>query len=231
MRRHNQNIQRILTVARGLEDLLQHVVFAGGAVTELLITDPAFPGVRPTIDVDVIVEVVSLIDYYRFQRRLREKGFRESMEHGVICRWKFREILVDVMPTDERILGFSNRWYADAFRNAKNFSIEDLMLKLIKAPYFLGTKLEAFYGRGKNDYMISHDMEDFIAVLDGRFEIVEEISVSHEKIKNYLIEHFKQLLENDEFLDALSAHLPPDPASQQRVLIIEDQMRLISEMQ
>jgi hypothetical protein len=219
-----------MVVARHLEDLLQKMVFAGGAVTGLLITDPAFPDVRPTIDIDVIVEVISLTDYYKLQQRLREKGFRESMEDGVICRWKFREILVDFMPTDERILGFSNRWYAEAFRNARNFSIEGLTLRLIGAPYFLGTKLEAFYGRGKSDYMVSHDMEDFIAVIDGRLEIVGEILASDEKIKNYLADHCKQLLENDEFLDALPAHLPPDQASQQRVPIIEDRMRLIAEM-
>ena len=100
------------------------------------------------------------------------------MKNGVICRWRFKEILVDFMPTDERILGFSNRWYTDAFRNAHNFSIEGLTLKLIRAPYFLGTKLEAFYGRGKNDYMVSHDMEDFIALIDGRLEIVDEILTS-----------------------------------------------------
>lgn len=175
MRRHNQNVERIMAVAHQLGDLLQSVVFAGGAVTGLLITDPAFPDVRPTIDIDVIVEVITLTDYYRLQQRLREKGFRESMEDGVICRWKFREILVDFMPTDERILGFSNRWYTDAFRNAQDFSVEELTLKLIRAPYFLGSKLEAFHGRGKSDYMVSHDMEDFIAVLDGRLEIVEEI--------------------------------------------------------
>ncbi len=220
MRRHYQNVERIMTVARRLEDLLQSVVFAGGAVIELLITDPGFPDVRPTIDIDVIVEVISLTDYYRLQQRLREKGFRESMEDGVICRWRFKEILVDFMPTDERILGFSNRWYADAFRNAHNFSIEGLTFKLIRAPYFLGTKLEAFYGRGKSDYMVSHDMEDFIALIDGRLEIVEEILSSDEKIKKYLADHCIQLLEIDEFLDAIPAHLPPDQASQQRVSII-----------
>jgi len=230
MRRHYQNVERIMTVARRLEDLLQSVVFAGGAVIELLITDPGFPDVRPTIDIDVIVEVISLTDYYRLQQRLREKGFRESMEDGVICRWRFKEILVDFMPTDERILGFSNRWYADAFRNAHNFSIEGLTFKLIRAPYFLGTKLEAFYGRGKSDYMVSHDMEDFIALIDGRLEIVEEILSSDEKIKKYLADHCKQLLEIDEFLDALPAHLPPDQASQQRVSIIEERMRLIAKM-
>jgi hypothetical protein len=230
MRRQNQNVERIIAVAHQLGDLLQNVVFAGGAVTGLLITDPAFPDVRPTIDIDVIVEVITLTGYYRLQQRLREKGFQESMEDGVICRWKFREILVDFMPTDERILGFSNRWYTDAFHNAQDFTVEGLTLKLIRAPYFLGSKLEAFHGRGKRDYMVSHDMEDFIAVLDGRLRIVEEILESNEKIKNYLADHCKQLLENNEFLDALPAHLPPDQASQQRVSIIEERMRLIAKM-
>ena len=56
MRRHNQNVERIVTVSRQLGELLQKVVFAGGSATGLLITDPAFPDVRPTIDLDVIVE-------------------------------------------------------------------------------------------------------------------------------------------------------------------------------
>jgi len=72
MHRHYQNVERITAVAHQLEELLQNMAFAGGAVIELLITDPAFPDVRPTIDIDVIVEVISLTDYYRLQQRLRE---------------------------------------------------------------------------------------------------------------------------------------------------------------
>ncbi|MES0396777.1 MAG: hypothetical protein ABUK17_04465, partial [Syntrophobacteria bacterium] len=132
--------------------------------------------------------VISHADYFRLQERLREKGFGESMEEEVICRWKYKEILLDVMPTDERILGFSNRWYADAFRNAQDIVIDGMTIKLIRAPYFLGTKLEAFYGRGKADYMASHDLEDLITVLDGRVEIVEEVRQSEEGIKRYLAE-------------------------------------------
>ena len=60
MSRHlDQNIQRIIAVASQLGELAQEVVFAGGAATGLLVTDPAIPDVRPTIDVDVIVEVIS----------------------------------------------------------------------------------------------------------------------------------------------------------------------------
>lgn len=232
MRRYRfQNVERILAVVRQLGELSQEVVFAGGAATGFLITDPAIPDVRPTIDIDIIVEVITRTDYYRLEQRLREKGFRESIDDKVICRWRYKEIFLDVMPTDERILGFSNRWYADAFRNAQDIVIEGLTFKLIKAIYFLGTKLEAFYGRGKGDYMASHDMEDFIAVLDGRLEIVEDIRESDKEIKSYLADQFKQLLENDEFLDALPGHLPPDEASQRRIPIVEDRMRQIVEMQ
>ena len=207
------------------------MVFAGGAATGLLVTDPAIPDVRPTIDVDVIVEVISHADYFRLQERLREKGFGESMEEEVICRWKYKEIILDVMPTDERILGFSNRWYAEAFRNAQDIVIDGMTIKLIRAPYFLGTKLEAFSGRGKADYMASHDLEDLITVLDGRVEIVEEVQQSEEKIKRYLADQFKLLLEKDEFLDALPGHLPPDEASQQRLPIVENRMRQIADIQ
>jgi hypothetical protein len=33
---------------------------------------------------------------------------------------------------------------------------------MVTAPYFLATKIEAFYGRGKKDFLASHDMEDII---------------------------------------------------------------------
>jgi predicted nucleotidyltransferase len=226
-----QNVERVLAVARQLGELAQEVIFAGGAATRLLITDPAIPDVRPTIDIDVIVEVLTLTDYYRLQQRLREKGFQESMEERVICRWRYKEISLDVMPTEERILGFSNRWYADAFRDAQDIVIKGIAIRLIKAPYFLGTKLEAFYGRGKSDYMASHDIEDFIAVLDGRLEIVKDVQESDREIKMYLAYQFKHLLENDEFLDALPGHLLPDQASQRRTKILEDRMRYIAEIQ
>lgn len=40
-------------------------------------------------------------------------------------------------------------------------------IRLVSAPYFLGTKLEAFLGRGDGDFMGSHDLEDVVSLLDG----------------------------------------------------------------
>ena len=48
----------IMQVASTLEDLLDHFVFVGGAVTDLLIEDPLYIS-RPTKDVDVITEISS----------------------------------------------------------------------------------------------------------------------------------------------------------------------------
>ncbi len=32
-----------------------------------------------------------------------------------MCRWHFDDVILDVMPTDEEILTFGNRWYKSYF--------------------------------------------------------------------------------------------------------------------
>lgn len=98
--------------AAALGPLIEEVVFVGGASVVLWITDPAAPPPRPTKDVDVIVEVAGRWGYEQFSKRLRAQGFAEDVESRVICRWRHAsfDLLLDVMPTDPAILGFSNRW-------------------------------------------------------------------------------------------------------------------------
>lgn len=55
------NVLMLESVARRLgDDLLSELVFIGGAVAGLLITDPAMPA--PTEDVDLLVEVVARLE-------------------------------------------------------------------------------------------------------------------------------------------------------------------------
>lgn len=229
-RRAHRNIERLVAVAHRLGDLADEMVFVGGAATGLLITDPAAPDVRPTLDIDVIVEVASRAEYYRLQERLRGKGFSESMEDGILCRWRHGDLILDVMPTDERILGFTNRWYVDAIRFAQELDVDDTHLKIVTGPYFLGTKLEAFRGRGQGDYMTSRDMEDIVTVLDGRSEIVDEVAHAQAGIREYLAQEFRALLSDTDFIDALPGHLPPDSVSQKRTLIVEERIRKITKL-
>ena len=118
------NLKMIKIVANHLGPLREKVVFLGGAATFLLITDSAAPEVRSTLDVDVIVEITSRFEYYKLEEMLRELGFTHSMDPDEpICRWIIDDVKVDVMPTDEKILGFSNRWHSKAIDNSIEIEI------------------------------------------------------------------------------------------------------------
>jgi predicted nucleotidyltransferase len=219
-------------VAQRLDTLRDSVVFVGGAVVDLLITDPAAPSIRPTKDVDVIVEVTSLHDYYKLGDLLRARGFKEDSqsEGGPVCRWVIDGIKVDVMPMEGHILGFSNAFYPVATETAATTEIsEGLAVRLISAPCFLATKLEAFRDRGDGDFMGSPDMEDVVAVLDGRGEIVDEIMDSPDQVKDFLSKAFSLLLEEEGFLDALPGHLGSSETPG-RVSILIDRIQAIASM-
>lgn len=122
------------------------------------------------------------------------------------------------MPLDSQVLGFSNRWYPDALRTAGRVQLPGgLAIRAINAPYFLGTKLEAFHGRGKRDYLASHDLEDFIAAVDGRSSLMTEVEGASSELKMYIADSIRALLKEPRFLDALPDHLLPDAASQARI--------------
>ena len=206
---HQRNKELLIKVANKLQELCNDVTFVGGSVLGFLITDSAAPDVRFTVDVDCIINIVSHSDYYKLSKKLREKGLKEIIVgNDPICRWNCDGVLVDIMPTDKKILGFSNRWYQNAilYSIKKKLSAK-IEIKIISAPYFLATKLEAFSDRGKNDYLTSHDLEDVIAVIDGRSEIVADIKNSNIEVKNYIAQKFSILLNNKNFMQALPGHL------------------------
>lgn len=143
-------VNLIEIVAARLEELRDSVVFVGGATTTLFITDPAVTDIRPTKDIDVIVEVASFSKYAELEERLREKGFSNVIDGDApICRWRIGGVIVDVMPTMSEILGFSNRWYQSAVEERTPYELPSGMtIHLVRPEYFIATKIEAFLGRG-----------------------------------------------------------------------------------
>jgi hypothetical protein len=141
-------------VARKLDKLNEEVLYLGGCATALFVNDPLALDVRPTKDVDCIIDVISLSEYHSFSEKLNKLGFKQSMQDEVICRWRYEDMLLDVMPTDEKILGFTNRWYKPALKHPIHHDIADgVVVKTTTAPYFLASKIEAYKGRGKNDML------------------------------------------------------------------------------
>mgnify|MGYP006298455051 CR=1 FL=1 len=227
----NKNIEMIDEVSILLDELTEKVVFVGGAVTSLLITDPALSDIRPTKDVDVIVEVTSYIEYSKLEEDLRNKGFKQRIKsNDPLCRWIIGNTIVDFMPTDTKILGFSNLWYSDAIQN---YTLQKMpggrTIKIVTPPYFIGTKIEAFLGRGNNDFIMSHDIEDIITIIDGREELSNEIKISPFNLKQYIQNHLSEFKKNHQFRDAIAGYLPTDLNSQKRFSVIINRIEHICE--
>ena len=225
----NPNAAILQAAVKKLAPLLEEIVFVGGCVTGLLVTDPNATPVRTTLDVDVIAEVATYAEFIALEEKLRHLGFQESrVEGSPICRWVNQSLVLDFMPLDPSILGFSNRWYRPAMENAQKTRVDDHEIKIITAPYFLATKIAAFHGRGRGDYRMSRDLEDIITILDGRSEIIEETKNANAQLQQYLADEFRALISNRDFLDALPGHLLPDAPSQQRIrIVLESMQRLI----
>ncbi len=208
------------------------MVFLGGCATGLLVTDQAAPPFRPTDDVDAIVQIFSVVEYFQFSKKLRDRNFREdTRDDAPVCRWLGENVTLDVMPDDEKILGFGSPWYRKAIEYHFRFELPNMKnIGLVSAPYFLITKLEAFKGRGNGDFIKSHDIEDIVTVLDGRPEILDEISVSEIDLKRELSDRFGLMLEKQSFINAISGHMLPDETSQARVSGIIDTIRGIRDL-
>lgn len=206
--------QMLQTVADALgPELLRQVAFVGGCTTALLITD-AFvrEAVRFTEDVDVIVHVLGYGKWQRLLTELRQRGFRESPEDEIICRMRLpnaligRDLIVDFMPDDEAILNFSNRWYRDALHSAADHALPSgTLIRVVTPSYFLATKLEAYRGRGRNDPLASRDIEDILAVVDGRDSLHAELAQAEPALRHYIAQVITALLAHRDFAYAVQS--------------------------
>ena len=204
--------------AAALDDLLEEVAFVGGATIVLWLTDPAAPAPRPTKDVDVVVEVLTPNAFHEFQERLRRRGFREDIDSGVICRWLYDgELILDAMPAAGEILGFENPWQKAAMPHTARCTLPSgTTIRAVTPPYLVATKLAAFAGRGLGDHLGSRDLEDIVALVDGREELVDEVRRAEEDVLAFIADAVAELLDQARFVDAIFGFLRGDMASQER---------------
>ncbi len=195
-----------MLVAEALGDLRDEMVFVGGCAAGLLITDPAASDIRATKDVDAVVETATWVEYAKLEAALPARGFDRDPDSNVICRWKHRSsgVLFDMMPVDPQVLGFSNRWYPEAVRTATVVELRaGLSIRLVSAPAFVATKLEAFADRGKGDYLSSHDLEDVLIVVDGRPTLPAEMASALPALRAAVRERLQRLINDENFIIAL----------------------------
>ncbi|OQW53714.1 MAG: hypothetical protein A4S09_06600 [Proteobacteria bacterium SG_bin7] len=205
---HDPNIEVLRTVLHKLEDLADDLVFIGGSVIGLYIKDKNVTDIRPTKDIDCVVKVTSRTQYESLSKKLRAKGFNEDMQSDVNCRFRSGSLILDVMPTDKKILGFANRWYEPGIENSTYLNLDKkLRVRVFSIPYLIATKVEAFKGRGNGDFRFSSDIEDIVTLFDGNSDISDQISSAPDEVKKYLHSEFKIWLGSDEFLESISGHI------------------------
>jgi hypothetical protein len=224
VRRDDPNREYLLLVASALGDLCNEVVFVGGSVAGLLITDPVAEGIRATKDVDAIIEAPTLGQYQQVEKRLPASGFNRDANSEVICRWKHASsgVLFDLMPTDPAILGFSNRWYPEAVKTATHVRLSNrILIRVISAPAFVATKLEAFVNRGESDILSNHDLEDILNVIDGRPSIVDEMTAATDALQRYVGKQFTSLLSRSD----IENYLPGLLTDENRVAVVLSRLR------
>ncbi len=214
------SIELLERAAAALGLLCEEVVFVGGATLPLWITNPAAPAVRPTYDVDVIAEVTTRADYYRFEDKLRNVGFRD--DGNMIGRWRYgRNLLLDAIPADASIIGFENEWQRRAIPEAAAIQLPSgAAIRVVSPPFLVATKLEAFSGRGRADYYGSRDFGDVVSLLDGRDEIVAEIERSPGALRTYLASELIRIRDAEAAIHGIYAQLRPDAASQARATAV-----------
>lgn len=190
---HNYGL--IEYVAEGLgEDFLNEVAFVGGCTTAMLVTDDAvLDDVRFTDDVDLVIELAGISAWQSLTERLAAKGFKITGQDEINCRFRFHDVIVDVMPSDPAVLGYANRWFVQGLANAFKYALPSgREIQIFQPAYFLATKLEAFGGRGRGD-PYHKDVEDIIVLMDGRPELQEEVRQAEPELLCYIAEKIAAL--------------------------------------
>lgn len=213
-------------VANALGDLNETVVYVGGAMVSLYIDDPAAEDIRPTKDIDLTFQVGSYAKLEELRQELTDRGFTQSAEDKVNCRFRFEDLKVDVMATAAVGWAPSNPWFKAGFGKAVPIPLDDLTIRILPLPYFLATKMAAFFDRGLKDVYASPDLEDIVYLFNYTTTIDREVIKADEKVKAYLQASLTRLLQDKKIVSAMEGHLYYEQAAE-RLEIIKARMNAI----
>jgi predicted nucleotidyltransferase len=219
------NMGVVKKVATALGELNNEVAYVGGATVSIYADDPTAEDVRPTKDVDIMLRIATFAELAALQDKLASKNIYPDPEADINCRFKYDDVLIDVMSTKEVGWAPSDPWFEPGFKSLMKFKLDDAVtIRVFTAPYFLATKFSAFHDRGK-DPRTSTDFEDIVYVLDSRLNIVDEIRSAPNDVRVYLKNQLEVFLHPD-MVESISCHLSPFQADE-RLLLLREKIKLI----
>ncbi|HAR67367.1 MAG TPA: hypothetical protein DCR55_14305 [Lentisphaeria bacterium] len=117
--------------------------------------------------------------------------------------------MLDLMPMEQDVLGFSNRWYIDGWKSAIPMALPpELSIRIFRYPYFLTTKLEAFHDRGADDPRFSHDLEDIVLTLAARTDLPKDFEEIPPMLMAYLRNAIHGLMTKRRYREYITCNLP-----------------------
>ncbi len=215
------NKEIIKKVALTLGELNKDVIYVGGATVSLYINDPAADDVRPTKDIDISLQILSIPQLEELREQLVEKGFSQSADLGVICRFKLDDILVDVMSTKAVGWAPANPWFADGFDQRQTVLFDHIPIQIMPLPYFLASKFSAFTDRGGNDPRYSKDFEDITYILDNKMDWHKVLINSEADVKEFLARQLQEINDSPKLQEAMRGNLFYEGQSERFEMIME----------
>lgn len=214
------NLQVIEKVATVLDELNKEVIYIGGAVVSLYVTDTGAEQPRPTKDIDISVQVSTYTQMDALRETLATKRIYPAESENVIYRYVYEDILIDFIPFEDTQLGPTNRWLKPGFEKAYPVTIGSSEIRILPVSLFLATKWEAFLKRG-DDPRTSHDFEDIIYILDNSNEVVDDIQSAEKDVQVFLCEMSKTVMNHSSCNEIIECHINPITASVRREIIME----------
>jgi len=214
------NLKIVEKVASALEELNDDVIYVGGAVVSLYVTDEGAEQPRPTKDIDISVQVSTYSQMDVLREKLATKKIYLASTETVMYRYTYEDILIDFIPYEKTPLGPTNSWLKPGFDKAYLIKIGGIEIRILPVSLFLATKWEAFKSRG-NDPRTSHDFEDIIYIIDNNLNLVEDVINAEEEVQLFLKGMSQEILSHSYRNEIIECHINPFTVEERRRLIID----------
>jgi hypothetical protein len=214
---------RVESLLALLGDGADEVVLVGGCAPAFYELAAFVGDIRPTLDVDLLVEGETYSAYQASVKRIAARAnlAPDQTPGAPICRLRREELIVDVMPARGEFLGFTNCWYGEAWSSALVLrTTGGREVRVVSPLLFVATKLEAARAperRGHGDFLMSPDIEDLVRVLAGCQGLLDEIRDDGGEIHEAVRAGLRGLLTQRGFVDAIPGYFEGDAATQAHV--------------
>lgn len=213
------NLKIVEKIASTLGELNDDVIYVGGAVVSLYVTDEGAEQPRPTKDIDISVQISTYSQMNILRERLATKKIYPVPTETVMYRYSYEDILIDFIPYEETPLGPTNRWLKPGFEKAYPVKIGDAEIKILPVSLFLATKWEAYKSRG-GDPRLSHDFEDIIYIVDNNLNLVDDVILAEKEVQRFLQGMSEEILSHSSLNEIIECHLNPFTMEERRKHVI-----------